>query len=329
VSYGTFLNAPLVPVHEVPSGSVALVGVPHDSTHTTRLGTRYGPRSIRAASTSIAEAFARAPGRALSEDARISLILPSTPRVVDVGDAPVFPNDLERTTESVRATMRAITRRGAFPVLLGGDHYISYPSFWGFSEGLPLRVGRVGYIHIDGHLDFTNDNPVWGRFYHGSNARRVSELDIVNPRDMVWIGVHGFIGQEQWTTIKKNHSTVFTHVDVQRLGPVEVAKRAAGLAGERTDTVYVSFDIDVIDTAYVPGTGGVVIGGMTPGQMRDVLGVLRGANVGAIDLMEVSPVLDPSGRSMRYAAELLTHFLAPRIFDRGEILPLATAARDA
>src|SRR5206468_10848112 len=100
---------------------------------------------------------------------------------------------------------------------------------------------------------------------------------------------------------------------------VEVAKRAAGIAAERTDCVYVSFDSDVMDTAYVPGTGGVVIGGMTPRQMWDVLGVLREANVGAIDLMEVSPVLDPSGRSMRLAAELITHFIAPRIFDRDVI----------
>jgi agmatinase len=301
---------------DAPAGAVALVGVPHDSTHTTRLGTRYGPRSIRAASVAIAEAFARAPGQALAEDPGTALVLPASPRVVDVGDAPVFPNDLERTTESVRATMRTLARRGAFPVLMGGDHYISYPSFWGFSEGLPLSVGRVGYVHIDGHLDFAYDNPVWGKRFHGSNARRVSELDVVDPRDMVFVGIHGYVSQEQWSTLKRNGSTVLTHVDVQRLGPVEVARRAAGIAGERTDCLYVSFDIDVIDTAYVPGTGGVVIGGMTPGQMREVLGVLAGANVGAIDVMEVSPVLDPSGRSPRLAAELITHFLAPRIFDR-------------
>ena len=327
MTYGTFLNAPYCRPEEAPAGAVALVGVPHDSTHTTRLGTRYGPRGIRAASASIAEAFARAPGHALAEDPRTALVLPGAPRVVDVGDAPVFPNDLERTTEAVRVTMRTLARRGTFPVLLGGDHYISFPSFWGFSEGVPRSVNRVGYIHIDGHLDFNDDNPVWGKYYHGSNARRVSELDVVDPRDMVWIGVHGFVSQEQWSTLKRNESTVFTHVDVQRLGPLEVARRAAGIAGERTDCVYVSFDIDVIDTAFAPGTGGVVIGGMSPAQMRDVLEVLREANVGALDLMEVSPVLDPSGRTMRYAAELLTHFLAPRLFDVLPALPLTPAGR--
>jgi arginase family enzyme len=315
VSYGTFLNAPHCRPEEAPAGAVALVGVPHDSTHTTRLGTRYGPRAIRAASVAITEAFGRAPGHALAEDPHTTLVLPSSPRVVDVGDAPVVPNDLEQTTEAVRVTMRTLARRGAFPVLLGGDHYISFPSFWGFSEGVPRTVNRVGYIHIDGHLDFNDDNPVWGKFYHGSNARRVSELDVVDPRDMVWVGVHGFVSQEQWSTLKRNESTVFTHVDVQQLGPLEVARRAVGIAGERTDCVYVSFDIDVIDTAFAPGTGGVVIGGMSPGQMRAVLEVLREANVGALDLMEVSPVLDPSGRTARYAAELLTHFLAPRLFD--------------
>jgi arginase family enzyme len=61
--------------------------------------------------------------------------------------------------------------------------------------------------------------------------------------------------------------------------------------------------------------------------MRAVLEVLREANVGALDLMEVSPVLDPSGRTARYAAELLTHFLAPRLFDLVPARPLAAAGR--
>lgn len=254
------------------------------------------------------------------------LVLPGRARVVDIGDVPVFPNDLDRTTESVRTTVRSLTRRGAFPVLLGGDHYISYPSFWGFTEGLPVNVRHVGYIHIDGHLDFANESPIWGRLYHGSGARRVSELDIVDPHDMVWIGVHGFISQEQWSTIQRNRSTVFTHLDVGRLGPIEVAKRAADIAGARTDCFYVSVDIDVIDSAFVPGTGSVVLGGVTPHHVREVLGILRGANVGAIDLMEVSPPLDPSGRSMRYAAELLMHFLVPQVFDIAPLGPSAPGA---
>ncbi len=323
MSYGTFLNAPLVGLDDVPAGSVAIVGVPHDSTVTARVGARYGPRGIRTASASIADTFARAPGSALSEDGKTVLVMPGPTRVVDIGDVPVFPNDLERTTESVRTTVRSLARRGAFPVVLGGDHYISYPSFWGFSEGLPSNVRRVGYIHIDGHLDFVNESPIWGRYYHGSNARRVSELDVVDPRDMVWVGVHGFVSQEQWSTIHRNHSTVFTHLDVCRLGPAEVAKRAAGIAGERTDCFYVSVDIDVIDSAYLPGTGSVVIGGITPVHVQQILGILRGANVRAIDVMEVSPPLDPTGRSIRYAAELLTYFLAPRIFTT---VPLEAAA---
>jgi arginase family enzyme len=110
---------------------------------------------LRAASAAIAEAFARAPGHALAEDPHATLALPSTPRVVDVGDAPVVPNDLEQTTEAVRVTMRPLARRGTFPILLGGDHYISFPSFWGFSEGVPRTANRVGYIHIDGHLAST------------------------------------------------------------------------------------------------------------------------------------------------------------------------------
>jgi agmatinase len=312
MSYGTFLNAPHCRPEDAPAGAVALVGVPHDSTHTTRLGTRYGPRAIRAASTAIAEAFARAPGHALAEDPRATLVLPSTPRVVDVGDAPVVPNDLEQTTEAVRVTMRTLARRGTFPILLGGDHYISFPSFWGFSEGVPRTVNRVGTSTSTA----TSTSTMTTRCGDGSTTaecHRVSSSTL--SIRATWSG--------SGSTASWARAVVHTQTEpvdglhprrVQQLGPAGGAPRA-GIAGERTDCVYVSFDIDVIDTAFAPGTGGVVIGGMSPGQMRAVLEVLREANVGALDLMEVSPVLDPSGRTARYAAELLTHFLAPRLFD--------------
>ena len=124
MSYGTFLNAPL----STGPRPVAF-GVPHD-THATGPLVVGNPRGV----DRDRGAFARPPGQ-LAEDPRAAEL---SPRVADVGDAPVVPNDLEQTTEAVGDDARRASRDVSDPV--GGDHYISFPSFWGFG-GAAYRDG--------------------------------------------------------------------------------------------------------------------------------------------------------------------------------------------
>jgi len=209
--------------------------------------------------------------------------------------------------------------RGAFPVLLGGDHYVTFPAVEGFERAWKKKKSdpRLGYIHIDSHLDLSDDTEVWGKHYHGSTARRVSELDSFSPENMVWIGASGgFVSRDRWDFLRNSGAVQFSVDDMNALGISEVVNRAVTRASEGCDSVYVTIDIDVVDHAFAPGTGSYVYGGITSFQFLQLMDCLRSVPAGALDLVEVAPPLDPTGTTSRLAATGLIRFLLPKISGR-------------
>ena len=232
----TFLKSPQASFDDIKPGMVAIGGAPHDSTHGHRAGARYGPRGIREGSQVLADKL-----RPAGDDGLIHvgsgnrLRLPAENMLVDVGDYNSYPTDMDRAVEGMAGGVYEVVKRGGFSVCLGGDHFVGYPSCLGFTRAV-AEINpnvRVGYIHIDGHLDFTDVTPLFGRYSNGTNARRISEIEVVSPKNMVWIGIDGYVNAEQADTIKRNGATVFTGLDVQEMGPVEVARRAAEACDRR------------------------------------------------------------------------------------------------
>jgi arginase family enzyme len=137
---------------------------------------------------------------------------------------------------------------------------------------------------------------------------------VVSPANMVWIGIQGWVTEEPLRTIERNGGRVFTAIDVHELGPAEVARRAGEKASAGCDYVYLSVDIDFIDTGFFPATGSVVNDAITPGMLVQILEVLARYPVKAMDFVEVSPRVDPTGRSTLMSTELLLGMLGPRLF---------------
>jgi arginase family enzyme len=311
----TFLGASLVSPSEAPSGAVAFSGAPNDSSPTERVGAALGPRIVREASLLVRERLDLAgPEGLIDVDTGTRLSLPSVERLVDVGDFTMYPADLAKTTESIAHGVYQVARRGAFSVCMGGDHYISYPSALGYCRAAAERRHdvRIGYIHIDGHLDFESENPVWGRYVHGTNARRISEIDVVSARNMAWIGVAGWMAGEPFDAIQGNGGAIFTSEDCHSLGVSEVARRAAEHAADGCDAIYLTLAFDFLDAGFFPGAGSVVNNAVTPTHLVEILQVLGQWPIGAMDIAEVSPVSDPSGRSACFAAELILAICGPR-----------------
>lgn len=314
----TFLKSPFVGLDSVEPGMVVIGGAPHDSTHTSRFGTRMGPRGIREGSQSFARRLSSAADEGLIDLATGARFMPpSNTRLVDVGDFNVYPTDVMKTTAGIADGVAEVVRHGGFSVCLGGDHYVGYPSCLGFTKAITEtnKEVRIGYIHIDGHLDFRYDTPLWGKYNHGTNARRISEIDVVSRSNMVWIGVQGWNEEEPVETAEKNGGLIFTAQDVHRLGPLEVARRAGERASSGCNYVYLSVDIDFIDTGFFPATGSVVNDAITPQMLTTILRELTRYPIGAMDFVEVSPRIDPTGRSMAMSTELLLAILAPRIWE--------------
>jgi agmatinase len=257
---------------ELAGFDVAIVGAPMDDLVSDRPGARLAPRAIRAASCP--------PGPHLEAgvDAFADL------RLLDFGDAPVIPADPARSHQAIEATVAQVLGAGARPVVLGGDHSISEPAI----RACAGTHGPVGVVHFDTHTD-TGAEVFGVANSHGTFMRRLVDAGHVDGRRYVQIGLRGYWPGEAEFSWQAEHgiTSLFMH-DVRDQGIREVVRRAVEIVG--AGPAYLTVDVDVLDPAFVPGTGTPEPGGMTATDLllavRTVAAELE--LVGA-DVVEVIP----------------------------------------
>jgi arginase family enzyme len=314
----TFFNAPRASVEQIKKDMLAFVGMPSDSTHSSRIGARFGPRALRHESSCLVQHLRETAPEGLYDSRSGSYVRLRQAKVhVDLGDAKIDPLDVAATTRAIADMTAAIADRGGLPVAIGGDHYNGYPAALGVSESACRHHPgqRIGYIQVDGHLDFGDRLAAWGAFNHATNARRVSELPNFALANMVWIGIAGWVDGKDVEEIESAGGLIFSAEDVHRLGTAEVGRRALAHALRGCDRLYLSLDIDALDSGFLPGTGSIVHSEITTRQYLDLLTIFSTAPLCGVDMVEVSPPLDPSGRSERIAARLLMEVLRERLFE--------------
>ncbi len=311
----TFLRCRYAEFEDLKSGMVAVVGVPWDTTLGSRPGTRYGPQAIRDSSMHIHYYMTTSPTNELVDINTGEVYSQRTGAgLVDLGDLNVYPSDVQKTARSIHDGVAAIVGAGAFPVVLGGDHYITFPSFTGFAAAAgKTGAKRIGYVQFDAHFDLAPDNPIFGKHFHGSNARLAMESGLAKPENFVWIGVRGYVRKEQYEFVKSSGASFLSFQDVRRMGIRRAVEEGLARAGEGVDLLYVTIDIDVVDPTLAPGTGAINFGGITPMELLEAVELLKEAPVGAVDLVEVAPQWDPSGVTERLAAVALTNLIGRKL----------------
>jgi guanidinopropionase len=284
----TFMRLPTARPEEVDIG---LVGVPFDSATTNRTGARHGPREIRNQSSLVRRVH------------HVSGISPyDLVRVGDCGDAPINPLDITESLQSIEAFFADVRTAGAAPLTAGGDHLITLPILRSLAKEEPL-----GLIHFDAHSD-TYDSFFGNRFNHGTPFRRAVEEGLLDPKRMIQIGLRGAISDAgNYDFAKEAGIRLLFIEELAGRGPQEVMAEARALVGDRP--VYVSFDIDVLDPAFAPGTGTPEIGGATTREAQSMVRLLGGLHIVGADLVEVSPPLDPTGLTALTGATLLYELL--------------------
>jgi agmatinase len=258
---------------ELAGFDVAVVGAPMDDLVSDRPGTRLAPRAIRGASST------SGPHLEAGVDAFADL------RIVDFGDAPVIPADPRASHAAIEATVGEVLAAGVLPVVLGGDHSITEPSVRACALA---HGGPVGMVHFDTHTD-TGAEVFGAEFSHGTFIRRLVDQGHLDGSRYAQIGLRGYWpGPEEFGWQAGHGITSFFMHDVRDLGVREVMARAIAAVGP--GPVYLTIDVDVLDPAFVPGTGTPEPGGMTAIDLllavRTVAAEL--ALVG-VDVVEVIP----------------------------------------
>jgi agmatinase len=262
---------------------VAIVGAPFDDGTSHRPGARFGPRAIRAASYHAGTAN--------------SLQLGIEPfewlDVVDVGDAPIVPNNLERGHAVIRRKVLEVAEAGAIPIVLGGDHSITFPSASAVAEAVAPR--RLGIVHFDAHADTASNT--WGVLgSHGTPMRRLLESGAVVGRNFVQVGLRGYWPpSETLEWMQRNGLRSHYMTEIEERGAEAVITDAIAEALDGPELIYLSIDIDVIDPGMAPGTGTPEPGGMlTREVLRAIRQVVGAVELAGMDVVEVSPPYDVS-----------------------------------
>ncbi len=315
----SFLRAPWTEPGAVPKGTVAIVGVPIDQYATTvgATGMRHGPRKIREASLFLAGYFGVQSDVGIA-DFQTGVIRkwPEPIRIVDTGDAPIIPNDTSAQIAAAAGHIAAATRSSGLTITLGGDHFVAYPAVRGVIAAVRERQPntRFAYLHIDSHTDFVDFHHQTGRFNHGTAARRVSEVDAVTK--MAWFGVNAMTQPNQVNVMYDRGFRLATAAYVESVGATDAMKRVLEYLLDGTEALYVSVDIDVVNAAEAPATSATIFHGLSARALIEALEVVATAStLVALDVCEVNPDVDPSGRTEALAAELVLTVIRDRIFD--------------
>ncbi|HBS37001.1 MAG TPA: agmatinase [Rhodobacteraceae bacterium] len=250
---------------------LAVTGVPFDQAVTNRPGTRLGPRAIREASA--LQTYDPPYGWGFDPMSEFD--------IVDYGDLAFDYAKTSDFPDALTAHIKTILQAGAASLVLGGDHFISFPILRAYAE----KYGPVSLLQFDAHSDTWPDDDM-ARIDHGTMFYKAVKLGLIDPATSVQVGIR-----------TENADTLgITTLDarmVHEIGPLATAAKIKQIIGARP--AYLSFDIDCLDPAYAPGTGTPVWGGLTSAQVAIILRELAGINVVGADVVEVSPPYDPAG----------------------------------
>jgi agmatinase len=281
----TFANAPVaIYPEDLVAGKVdiAIVGAPLDMGSYYR-GQRFGPQAMR-------NEYG-AGGIDMN-----TLVNPTKElNIVDYGDIAVDNMSTEITVHHVRERIAEIARTGALPFIVGGDHSLEYPNIAGLAD--VHGKGSFGVVHFDAHFDAGKDQPHF--ITHGQPVYRAVKEGHVQARNFIQVGLRGpWPGPEGFEWMRNNGMRYHTMAEVEKRGWPEVMKRALAEAREGGRKLYISFDVDVLDPAYMPGTGTPVPGGLT---MREAVPIVRSLcaenDLVGFEIVELDPLLDNSYRS--------------------------------
>jgi agmatinase len=287
----TFARLPVV--RDLTDVDVAIVGVPFDTGVTYRVGGRFGPNAVRAASVML---------RPYNTNLDVSPF--EVLSCVDFGDVAIVPGYIERSYDRIEQAVTPIVEAGVVPLLVGGDHACTLPHLRATRSRGPVAV-----IDFDAHTDAW-DSYFGEKYNHGTWMRRAIEEGLIDVDHSIEVGLRGSIyAAGDWTGLRTELGLDYvTTEEMFALGAEAVADRILDRVGDRP--AFLTFDIDVVDPAHAPGTGTPEAGGPSARDLLAIVRRLTGIEFVGFDVVEVIPAYDPAGQTATLAANLAYEMLS-------------------
>ncbi|MHA1267532.1 MAG: agmatinase [Candidatus Helarchaeota archaeon] len=285
---------------ELPSDTdFVLIGIPSEITNTSpRSGTKEGPHAIRKAFNYFS----------LLTEQGFDVF---KKKIFDIGDIQVYPSLLEETIASIEEIISLVLNvhpsSPPIPIILGGDHFITYPIIRSI---LQVITEPIGIIVFDAHVDSYDKWLYKERFMHCTVFHRILELSTITSNSILFIGTRD-VDYEEAEFLKQNAvSPLYAHsLSSEDLKP-ELTKAFQKFKDQKITKVYISLDIDVLDPSTAPGTGYPIPGGLTYRQLWHALQLIPTFfKVIGLDVVEVCPPFDSSEITSITAARLITEFI--------------------
>src|SRR6478752_5012710 len=282
----TFLGVPQANLEDPASWAgtdILIIGAPFDGGTSHRPGARFGPQAIRF--TDYLPHDGSRPHLALGVDPLAEM------RVADAGDVEMPSGDTERSLRTLEEAVLSACEGGALPVILGGDHTVTFPDATGVARH--VGWGRVSLIHFDAHAD-TGDSQFGSLYGHGTPMRRLIESGAVRGDRFLQMGLRGYWPEPEtldWMAGQRMRS--YEMAEVVARGLDACLTEAFTIATDDCDGVFLSVDVDVVDPGMAPGTGTPEPGGLSARQLLDaVRRICLELPVVGVDVVEVSPPSD-------------------------------------
>lgn len=253
---------------------LAIIGVPFDEKSCFLRGAAGAPAAIRAAST----------GRALNPYTELGVNLEEETIMVDLGDVDTS-GDVDKTFSRIESAVLNILKKKANPIVLGGDHSITYPAFKAFAKQYPA----LDILHFDAHPDLYED--LYGdRYSHACPFARIMEEGLA--KQLVQVGIRAAT-RDQRAKAGRHGVRMIEMKDIKD-----------GLALSFARPLYISFDLDALDPAYAPGVSHHEPGGLSTRQALDIIHSLEAKIIG-LDVVELNPARDASGITAAAAVKII------------------------
>jgi formiminoglutamase len=277
------------------ASAVNILGIPFDGAVLGRKGAKDGPAAIRQAMSGFSN---------YNVELKVGL---DGARIFDLGDLALENDDVIKAHKEIESEVHEDLDRSSLLVLLGGDNSVSLPAL----AALERKFGEIGLIVVDSHFDLRGK--IDGKPTSGSSYGLAMEtLTGLEPRRVVEIGIHGFLNARRYAEkAEKLGVSIFTGDDVRDSGPETVARKAYSIASKGAKAVYLSLDLDAVDLAWVSGVSAPSAGGLSSIEFFKIVHTIsRMGLVKCMDLVELAPSLDPTGRSQVVAATALSYAFA-------------------